>query len=190
MKCRSIALSCLAVMTLAVMSKAESQMPKKLTPSKTNAPAGGTAAPRPVAIPDRGSEMEKRLKELKAKVAAGDMIAIRTYALHLLTGSSPFIAPDTKKAIELLEQAASKGDKYSCNELDVYYYTLSYRSEKIGGDSNLLAESLKYRILGSGFSDRPTGATSRLSNETKEEGKRRADAWAKANSQTIPVSPK
>ena len=190
MKCRSIALSCLAVMTLAVMSKAESQMPKKLTPSKTNAPAGGTAAPRPVAIPDRGSEMEKRLKELKAKVAAGDMIAIRTYALHLLTGSSPFIAPDTKKAIELLEQAASKGDKYSCNELDVYYYTLSYRSEKIGGDSNLLAESLKYRILGSGFSDRPTGATSRLSDETKEEGKRRADAWAKANSQTIPVSPK
>jgi TPR repeat protein len=196
MKCRSIALSCLAVMTLAVMSKAESQMPKTLAPSS---PQNSTArkATQP-ALPNPNSEAAKVFAEFMAKVAANDPAALETYGAYLLTGCNQYVQRDEALGISYLEKAAGRGRKTACVSLALHYEARAKRSlhaspsdpqRETGNESDLIAESIKWALL-SGTSEKVILTRPGVSDLTKSEGLRRAGAWAKAYTQAIPVTPK
>lgn len=136
-------------------------------------------------------KQEKYNATLQERAEAGDVDSMLNFGIALVNG---FELPvkDVPKGMFYINKAAAAGSRDACGIL----HSHTARLQPKGGPRNreIWIEEFKYMALaGSWPSDDSIAiwkAHGNWDEEVAQEGLRRANEWAKANGQTVPVSPR
>ena len=112
-------------------------------------------------------------EEIKQQADSGDLTALKELAEYYSDGKFPLTLRDAKKAQQLWELAATKGDKDSASKLSSSLLSTSAREDGVQ-DTAILIESIKWYLVYMGDVQSPLGHFPRVSKATHSEAIERA----------------